>query len=266
MNLIDCIVRGSQQVVVIDPKSRTPKGFGSGVTLEYRDKIFLISVAHVTDYDNLQSCIEIGVHDDKFGSQLYSVGSMQFFDIYQYDPDLLKSNVIGSLEDIINVSSRERLDLTMVQLQLDKGFRIAQGTVNLGAFGIISGGEKIFLRNVDFNLSPKESKHFAFYGTVQAEVAGNVLHRKGQFAYDLTYSGEHDVYYAFKLPKPIKDERDYKGTSGAPIFDEQGRLMGIVSHYKLQYPDYIFAISNSTIKKYLDYFIQFESDARKDMV
>jgi hypothetical protein len=262
MNVLECVVRASQQIVVVEPKSKTPKGFGSGVILEHAENLYLVSVAHVTDYDNLQSCIETGIYDHDSGAEIYSIGAMQFFDIYQANPNLFNKKEVNSLQDIIDEDSIDRLDLTMVRLDLEEGTKLIQGTVDLGVMGIISGGEKLFLRNIEFYAPPNESKYFLFYGTVRAEMNGNVLHRKGQFAFDLTYADEHDVYYIFKLQKPIQNKEDFQGTSGAPIFDEDGRFMGIVSHYNENHPEYIFSISNKTIKKYLDYYIQFLADER----
>ncbi len=80
---------------------------------------------------------------------------------------------------------------------------------------------------------PDTTSKYSFYGDVRTSVyekqkailINPKLQKNVKFVCDFK-----DDYYRFQLPEIIKDKYDYKGCSGAPIIDENGTLVSLVTN------------------------------------
>ena len=61
MDILNLIAKASQHIIMCRPSDMEPQRFGSGCIIQYKGRRFLLSVAHVTDIDDLATCIETGL-------------------------------------------------------------------------------------------------------------------------------------------------------------------------------------------------------------
>ena len=257
MEYFDFFIRSTQQLVLLDAKGTKLLGFGSGVIIEYKTEKYLITVAHVTDYENSTIVLETGMREGQ-GSLPYVLDTIQYFDIYNVKEEFLlnKGQQINNLEDILNLDSSNTIDFAVTKFSpIETNFHVKQNKVDLGELGVVKGGYKTFLNNIDFSIKPDQDSYYCFYGTVKHEEDGIITNMQGRLEIDMIYVEECESFYVFKLTKAIPEPLDYQGTSGAPVFDNKGQFVGLVSRYYEDYPEYLFVISNSSIKTYLDIYI-----------
>lgn len=80
---------------------------------------------------------------------------------------------------------------------------------------------------------PQKGISYSFYGNIRTRVDkdNNVIILNPQMQLDIKYVCDYKRdYYRFQLPNIIKDKYDYKGCSGAPIIDEDGNLVSLVTN------------------------------------
>ena len=58
LSLGDIVVRSSVQLFVVDKDVLKPIAFGTGFMLHHRERLFFVSVRHVTDYDQYHTYLE----------------------------------------------------------------------------------------------------------------------------------------------------------------------------------------------------------------
>lgn len=68
---------------------------------------------------------------------------------------------------------------------------------------------------------------------------------------DMTYQGMQDDLYKFKLPKKHPGHEYFRGTSGAPIMDNEGNVVALVCEGDVN-EDLIFGVSIKQYKSSLD--------------
>ena len=70
-------------------------------------------------------------------------------------------------------------------------------------------------------------------------------------------------YYQFELPNPIHDHADFKGTSGAPIMDTDGKLVSLVTH-GYEGAKMIYGIAIADFKSGIDVMLLTDEHERKN--
>lgn len=218
--IIDMMARSSLHVVMLG-SDKMPRGYGSGCIVKYRMRNYLLSVAHVTDVANLSVCIETNEALVNNNSPLYCVGAMSYFDQYQIDPELLKRGL--SIEDVLQRAQGKTLDITFCNI--NEELKLVQKEWDFGSFKI-EEGEKIYL-DLDQAVQPEKGKLYGFFGRVKQGLSGMVLRMQVTAKINLEYSGDQKEFHKFLVPELITDEEDYQGCSGAPILDEDGKLVGL---------------------------------------
>lgn len=73
-------VRTSVQIYQADKSIMKPKGFGTGFIAKYLDKVFLISVSHVTNDDGLTTFLETNLPPENNTIPLKPIGGLVFYD------------------------------------------------------------------------------------------------------------------------------------------------------------------------------------------
>ena len=76
---------------------------------------------------------------------------------------------------------------------------------------------------------PDKQQDYGFCGRVRQEVNGNVIKSQPTFKSGLKYRGKKGSFYYFTAPKIISDADDYRGSSGAPVIEESGKLIGLAA-------------------------------------
>lgn len=258
MNLINYFVKATQQIIVYEPDKITPQYLGSGSLLQYKDRVFLITAAHVTDHDGLETAIETGQDPVNDETPIYNVGALNYVDSYKVDNlDELKD--IQELKDLLDEKNMiETLDFTFVEMT--EQVKLLQKEMDFGEYyGKVDAGEKIMLTQHDLDHTPDPEVGYSFYGTIKAEIVGKYLKRQPKLTLGIEYVRATGRFHVFKLAEDISDAREFRGTSGAPIFDDEGRFVGIVTHCFEGQP-YIYGFTSQEIKKHLDAYLETPAD------
>lgn len=220
MDILNAIAKSSIHIIMVEPGSILPKAFGSGCIVQYKERRFLVSVAHVTDLAGLQACVETNQPVVEGKTPLYCVGAMCYFD--QYKTDLPVQ--IFSAEDLFK-NFEETLEITFCEIK--ETIELLQPEWDFKLFKI-DAGEKIIL-NLETAGDPDPTKLFGFCGRIRQDLKGNKLVMQPTMKLDLKYGGKKGRFHYYLAPELITDKEDYEGCSGAPILDQDGMLVGLAS-------------------------------------
>lgn len=251
MNLLNFIVKSSLNIILANPTSMDPVAFGSGCIVHYKDRIFLLSVAHVTDVEGMATFIETNLPTNGLNSTLYSVGGLNYFAQFHIPPDVSLQGIKGIEELFLEFD--KTLDITFCEIK--ENISLLQPELIFGEFKI-DAGAKIFL-NFSEAGEPEEGEYFGFFGMTRHEFTGAAMKYEPKLELGLKYKGTYEKYHLFNTSCVIKDSKDYKGCSGAPILDSDGRLVGLVSDV-IPETNSLFAFSIAECRKLLDVYIENE--------
>jgi hypothetical protein len=244
-------VRSSIQVFTAKSNYPKPEGFGTGFILSYKERIFFVSVSHVTDRLNLTTYLESNLPLDEQGPIIHPIGGICYWDIFKVDsPDKIKS--IEDFEAILQ--NAERLDISFAEIK--NQIELLQPELDFGAFKVNSGRK--FMVTFEKSCVPNKDEEYAFFGRIKHEYEGDVLKMENTFKDSLKYHrdikfGEHR-FNMFLSPKRITNKEDYEGCSGAPIFDSLGNIVSIACAIKVN-SNIIYGFPIEECRKLLDYSI-----------
>lgn len=245
-------VRSSIQVFTAKSEYPKPEGFGSGFVLSYKDRVFFVSVSHVTDHSNLTTFLESNLPLDEAGRpRNYPIGDICYWDIFKVDsPDNIKS--IEDFEAILQ--NAKRLDISFAEIK--NHIKLMQPELDFGVFKVNSGRK--FMVTFEKSCVPNKDEEYAFFGRIKHEYDGDVLKMENTFKHSLKYHRDikfgENRFSMFLSPERITDKIDYQGTSGAPIFDSVGNIVSIACAIKVN-SNIIYGFPIDECKKLLDYSI-----------
>ncbi|HDY87273.1 MAG TPA: hypothetical protein ENH82_04050 [bacterium] len=104
---------------------------------------------------------------------------------------------------------------------------------------------------LDFNIEPEDSKKYGFSGQTMFNNDNWFLFSESRLVLDLKYVGKEGDLYKFKLPHKHPGHECFRGTSGAPIIDNEGNTIALVCEGDID-EDLIFGISIRQYKSALD--------------
>ena len=226
---MDLIVKASYQIWMVEPDTIKPTSFGSGCIVNYRGRSFFLTAAHVTDKDKATCIVTNQPPEEDLASKLYSVGPLCYFDEYTL-PENIHEMEVQNFEELQAQSSGGRLDIAFCEVK--EKVTCIQPELDFGEFKIHRGC-KVHL-NLDLAGDPEKNKRYGFLGTVRPQIEGEAIIRSEPTCkFGLFYEGTYEKYHLFKAPEIIKDADDYRGCSGAPILEETGKLVGLLSSVNL---------------------------------
>ncbi|MEZ2338776.1 hypothetical protein AB6735_24210 [Mucilaginibacter sp. RCC_168] len=244
----ELMVLSSVQIYQTRPGEDRAIGFGSGFKAVYRDRLFFISVAHVTDKGDLDNYLETNIYDkDKRAWIWKKIGGFCYFSLIEGSEVTVPEDLLKLLEN----EKEERLDICFTELKSD--FPLIQLPIDFEYF-TIEKTEKITL-NLDYVAIPNLNERYGFYGKVRHNPGPRVHESQPTLKHSLEFQCKLGDFYILLAPEIIRDEYDYKGCSGAPVLDSQENLVGVASAVK---PDtkiiYVFSIQRC--KQLIDYAIE----------
>lgn len=217
-------------------RSNLPVAMATGCLVEYQDKHLLLTVSHATG-DQGKWALELR-YDPRMGkTALYSLGPMQF---------LKKGSLkLGTVEDI---------DFSYTEVPQDvRAYR--QEIVNRSE---VKDEMPVTVHRIDLDVKPSTTQKYGFCGAVLPSVEihheQNYLFAELKIYDDLSYLRSEDDYHIFKLPEPHPGDEQFQGCSGAPVIDNEGRVVGLVCSGE-QSTDEIWAISVARYRTALDVFV-----------
>lgn len=253
---IEEIIKSTVHIVMSETKTLLPKGLGSGCIVRFNEKELLFTVAHVTDIQ-AATCIVTGHAPVMNHTPLYSVGGMWFldkFDITKYEEQIerLKSN-----PDRIEDHDFGQIDFSFATLK--HRVEYLQNEIKFKDFTVNKGKKKII--SISLTEVPDEESTYGFFGRIKAKWMMNnnnhVLASQEVFYGGLKYKRKVGHYYEFELPNKIKSNTDFKGTSGAPIMDTNGKLVSLITH-GYEGADKIYGIALADFKSGVEAMIMTE--------
>lgn len=227
---LERIIKSTVHIVMSEPMTMQPIGIGSGCIADYNGKQILLTVAHVTD-KQAGTCIVTGQQPINFQTPMYSVGAMNFlskFDITKYEEQLKQ------LKDEPNrIEERDfgQIDFSFATLKHNVEF--IQKQIDFKEFTVRTG-KKITIKT-DLTDRPEIGKDYGFFGRIKPLYFKGTPNADTFETQEVLYGGAKFIrqvghYYEFELPNPIQDHADFRGTSGAPILDTDGKLVSLITH------------------------------------
>lgn len=182
-----------------------PCRLGSGCLIDLNNKRLLLGVRHVTDNDkNWTVHVEYIVGT---GAKNYSFGAPTYIKRIN-----LKN---GSYED---------LDFFCVEVPSDLLPKM-QKVVGLNA--IESEQDKLVFAATQIS-EPNTKVQYSFFGLTQPLLAGQFFEIQPIHVNNLSFLRDEDHRLVFSLATKHPGHPIFQGTSGAPIIDDKGNLVGLV--------------------------------------
>jgi len=216
-------IKSSIQVFTADPANPKPEGFGSGCLVKYLDRLFFISVFHVTRGE-LTTFLEPNLPSSKEGTPLAPIGGLCSFDLFK----LTEGIDIKEFEDLLQ-NPLETLDITFAEIK--HPIELLQPAMDFGFFKIEEGPKvQLYLENV---AEPNKETTYGFYGKVKPKYKGIYLEMTPTLKDRLKFYRTNKYFHIFLAPEIIKDKADYQGCSGAPILDDDGNLVALACQIRV---------------------------------
>lgn len=205
-----------------------PINYASGVIINYCNKKVIMSVFHATrDFTNW--AIEIK-SDFKNGTWLKELGQM--------------GNAVEASMDNEEIN---RIDFSYNTLPNDiKSFH---QVIDIESNQIFEH-ERLII-DYDFKTKPLFDKKYSFFGQTEFKNNGKIIIPIGKLVMNLEYVKDDGSFYVFKLPNKHPGHEYFRGTSGAPIFDNDGNLVSLVCKGDKD-ENYIYGINLIKYKSLID--------------
>lgn len=207
---------------------RMPIGFASGCLVDYHEKRLILTVSHATRKQG-NWAIEVRAQNG-IGTQVYQIGAMMFLKTGNIDT--------GDIKDI---------DFSYASLHRD----VAPYYHELNMQGELTTSIPREIQTLDFDLKLEDSKKYGFSGTTMFSTDNWFLFSENRLVMDMTYQGKQGDLYKFKLPQKHPGHKYFRGTSGAPIMDNEGNVIALVCKGNVD-EDLIYGISIRQYKPALD--------------
>lgn len=212
----ESIVRSSVPLWKYDEKN-IPICNASGCLIDYAGSRFLLSIAHssvansIWNFEIISAVKKLESND---WETIFQPVQMNFLTEFTFLPDLN------------NFTEPKIVDFTYKKIPKTYSSyhvlsRFADGRT-IGCY------RTVFKPN--FDLKPSYEKKYGFYGNVKFDgVEGRRIIFQHRLESELKYEGMKDNHHVFRLPHAYGGHNNYLGCSGAPIIDEDGNLISLVS-------------------------------------
>jgi hypothetical protein len=214
----ELMVRASIQILMADKEHPKPEGFGSGCIMEHRERLFLISVRHVTDYDDLTTFLETNQPHDEKGAWIQPIGGLCYFDLF----NVSDASNIKDFEDLLQ--NGQTLDITFAEIK--QNIELLQPEIDFGGFKV-EAGHKAILDSRDIAV-PNKQELYGFFGRIKQTYRGIYLKMENTLKHNLKYHRTDKHFHIFLASEIIYNSIEYQGCSGAPIIDSEGKLVALV--------------------------------------
>lgn len=248
MEYFELLIKSSLQLIQANEEGLTPESYGSGCLVNYKGRRYLLSVSHVTDIRGTITSIESCQPPVSNQSPIYPIGGLHYFSEFMFSNKSDQEHFLADLE-----KGGKSLDITFAEVK--QSMELLQPTVDLG-FYKVEKGEKVCL-NLEEALNPTINEEYGFYGNIKHTYTGKYLQRTPTLKVNLRYHRTSGPFHIFIAPQKITDENEYKGCSGAPILDTEGRLVALACQVRKN-TNMIYGFSILECKRLIDQTIIIE--------
>ena len=206
-----------------DKQLLNPILFGSGFLASYKNKPFLITAdhnLHFDDYDNKEErtgneyiiAIVNNVNKD-LSTVLTPLGG------FYYGEQLCFNKKEAKLIDISVCLLKE--------INFQFPFLTHEISINNNSRIIVQAGVEKNFYDATLFTEPNTNQKYTTYGVVHNDIKGIIGKRTNALYCDISYNSTCGNYYNFLFSSEMKYE-DWAGISGAPVFDYEGNIVGVV--------------------------------------
>ena len=211
-------IKSSIQIYQANQRVMKPEGFGTGCIVNYLGHTLLLSVSHVTNDDGLTTFLETNLPPEGITTPLKPIGGLVWYDVFK----VTEGMDLTDFEYLIE-NKAERIDVTFAKLT--EQFELKQPAIDFKYFKI-EEGDKLML-DLNHAAVPDKANIYSFYGKVRPYFQGIYLKMTPTLKKGLTFHRTNGYFHMFLAPEIIKDKDDYRGCSGAPILDSEGRIVAL---------------------------------------
>ena len=252
MSIIELAVTSCLHLVRSNLTDLLPTGIGSGVIIKYKERYFICTVAHFSDRDMESVGVVTGrVKDGQ--TEVFYYGDFSYLTQITYEEDLMNAeDLIYCLEN--PERSGNKLDIAFREIELLENLVQEERSFPMdnGETYTVSKGAKSYLV-VDEDYSIDTTQVCFFYGRIRPDLSGPIFNFQEQLYSGLSIAAVGEYFIEMDLGEPVADGSRFKGCSGAPVIDSNGRIIGLVTHgQKDLTKPYIYAFRFDKLKQWID--------------
>lgn len=247
----------TQQILVTsDAKGQHIKGFGSGFFFLYKDKLFFVTADHISHSDDFEKGIRLGKddfvwvlnnvnHEKELASMITPIAGLFSFDMM-------------NIEDELSFRIPEMKDISFAILPNSFNYPFLTHELKIDEDIIVAGGEEKLIIRSQCTEVLKDTDFCLIEGCVQWDIKDGIRLVKCNAIYqDLRFEGlDTNDYYILKHSAPIK-YKDWAGLSGAPVFNDNNRLIGMAIRIS-EIDDTVIVVPMGKITELMDLVIKYE--------
>jgi len=218
-------VKSSLNLMILN-RSGNIKGSGSGVLISYRQKYFICTVEHNVKKNKNRIAILTG-HRQGDTEITVQPPELSFLE----NLNVTELTAAGLRKALDNPQDANTLDIAFASVQ--KLDNLIQEKVSLhlrdGSTLEIPKGKKNIIEIKDI-LTIRKNAKYSFSGRIKTRLnAENIFFYAPQLVFGMKLISMGQDMIKFDLGYPIADNANFKGCSGAPIFDDKGQLVALVA-------------------------------------
>ncbi len=252
MGIIELTVTSCIHLIRSNLKDLKPLSVGSGVIVKYKDRYFICTVSHFSDYKGENVGIVSGRIQDNH-TEIYYLGDFSYLTQLTFDEEQMD---IEDLEYCLQNPDRsgDKLDIAFKEIHLLDNIIQHQRVFELNGIGTITvneGGKTMLIVDEDYEID--KDQLCSFYGRIRPNFTSGYLEFQEQLYWSIPIKSVGEYFIEMDLGAPIADHRRFKGCSGAPVIDTNGRLIGLITHgNKDVSKSDIYAFRFDKVKQWID--------------
>lgn len=229
-SLLEVLVKTNYQTVTTAMGNQDYEKYichGSGFIVQYKDTKFFVTADHVLHPDDYDSEIRIRIGLD-YTVSIYNNVRPDTGEIatvctplggfyYMEGFNLVKPDELPDLIDV-TVCIMKEINFQYPFLTDEKEFQ----DKDTGR-----GQRKFILAEANF-AEPDANNSYFIYGKIRTQLKGVMLYRENTLKENLKYVYKSDDYFLLNTPDIISDISEWAGLSGSPVFDNQGKCIGVL--------------------------------------
>lgn len=228
MGIIELTVTSCIHLVRSNLKDLKPISIGSGVIIKYKERFFICTVSHFSDYPEENVGIVTGrVKNNE--TEVYYLGDFSYLTKINFEEMPDAEDLVYCIEN--PDKSGDKLDIAFREISLLENIVQDKREFDLNGIGKITvnqGGKSLLFVDDDYQIDTNHQ--CSFFGRIRPKLENGILSFQEALYWNLPIKSVGEEFIEMDLGAPINDHARFKGCSGAPIIDTRGRLIGLVTH------------------------------------